>query len=91
MAKKNMQSVVAALTPIAETLPTQQTPELPPEKPVPGEPTVQFSMSLRKSLRKELSRLSDDHDMPMRAFVRLALKEKGLNVLDSDLADMRKR
>jgi len=44
------------------------------------EEITQFSLSLRKGLRKQLSRLADDADMTMRAFVLNALKEKGLNV-----------
>lgn len=30
---------------------------------------IQFSLSLRKGLRKQLARLADDADMTMRAFV----------------------
>ncbi len=52
---------------------------------------IQFSLSLRKSLRKELARLADDADMTMRAFVLEALKSKGLSVTDEDLKDLRKR
>ena len=57
----------------------------------PKEPLVQLSLSLRKSLRRQLSRLSVDADMTMRAFVLNALKEKGLSVRDNNLADLRKR
>ena len=57
----------------------------------PGEPVIQFSLSLRKSLRKELARMAADTDMTMRAFVLNALKEKGLPVRDDDLADLRKK
>jgi hypothetical protein len=35
----------------------------------PTEEVIQFSLSLRKSLRKQLARLADDADMTMRAFV----------------------
>ena len=52
--------------------------------------TTQFSLSLRKSLRKQLAKLASDSDMTMRAYVLNALKEKGLSVRDDDLADMRK-
>ena len=57
-----------------------------------GEPeeVSQFSFGLRKGLRKQLGRLADDADMTMRAFVLNALKEKGLNVRDDDLLDLRK-
>ncbi len=54
------------------------------------EPQAQFSFSLRKSLRKQLARLSDDADMTMRAFVLEALKAKGLDVRPDDLIDLRK-
>ncbi|MGP7984279.1 hypothetical protein [Rhodoblastus sp.] len=54
------------------------------------EPLTQFSLSLRKDLRKQLSRLAGDADMTMRAFVLNALKEKGLSVRDDDIADLRK-
>jgi hypothetical protein len=60
-------------------------------KPRPrAEDTTQFSLSLRKSLRKQLAKLASDSDMTMRAFVLNALKEKGLSVRDGDLTDMRK-
>jgi hypothetical protein len=54
------------------------------------EETIQFSLSLRKSLRKQLASLAADADMTMRAFVLNALKAKGLSVRDDDLADLRK-
>ncbi len=57
----------------------------------PSEEVMQFSLSLRKSLRKELAQLTVDTDMTMRAFVLMALKGKGLSVLDEDLVDRRKR
>jgi hypothetical protein len=59
-------------------------------KPVKREETIQFSLSLRKSLRKQLASLAADADMTMRAFVLNALKAKGLSVRDEDLADLRK-
>jgi DNA invertase Pin-like site-specific DNA recombinase len=45
---------------------------------------LQFSLSLRKGLRKQLARLADDADMTMRAFVLDALKDRGvkLHLLD---------
>ena len=93
MAKKDMKSIVSSLAPIASELPTQNVHHSPPAKPkapANDEPHVQFSFSLRKSLRKELARLADDSDMTMRAFILDALKEKGLNVRTDDLADLRK-
>jgi hypothetical protein len=46
----------------------------------PAEEVIQFSLSLRTGLRKQLARLADDADMTMRAFVLNALKDKGLDV-----------
>lgn len=91
--KKNMQSVVAQLTPIAEQLPTQSVPSEPTTKTAPSpvqEAVVQFSFSLRKSQRRDLKRLAEDNDMTTRAFILNALKDKGLNVQDEDLDDLRK-
>ena len=51
---------------------------------------IQFSLSMRKELRKQLARLASDADMTMRAFVLNALKEKGLSVREDDLIDLRK-
>lgn len=94
--KKNFRSVASSLTPIAERLPSQHV-ERQEEKrvgegttPHAGEPQVQFSFSLRKSLRKELARLADDADMTMRAYILSALKEKGLSVTEEDLLDLRR-
>jgi len=67
-----------------------QAPKPKPETAGQGEEITQFSLSLRKSLRKQLARLADDADMTMRAFVLNALKAKGLDVLEDDLADLRK-
>ena len=61
--------------------------------PVPvrtAEKLVQFSLSMRPELRKQLDRLAADADMTMRAFVLHALKGKGLDVRDEDLVDLRK-
>lgn len=55
-----------------------------------AEEITQFSLSLRKRLRKQLGRLAADADMTMRAFVLNALKEKGLDVRAEDLLDLRK-
>jgi hypothetical protein len=55
-----------------------------------SEEVIQFSLSLRKDLRKQLSRLADEADMTMRAFVLNALKAKGLDVRPDDLLDLRK-
>ena len=96
--KKNFRSVASALTPIADRLPSQHVDRAADEQRGQGsraptttdEPSVQFSFSLRKSLRKELARLADDADMTMRAFILSALKEKGLSVRDGDLVDQRR-
>ena len=97
MSKKNMQSIVTALTPIAGNLPTQRTqPTRVAEAPRPksianaDDPQVQFSFNLRKTLRKQLLRLADDEDMTMRSFILEALREKGLDVTNDDLRDLRK-
>ena len=66
---------------------------VPPAKPQAegeGEEITQFSLSLRKGLRKQLGRLADDADMTMRAFVLNALKAKGLDVRPEDLIDLRR-
>jgi hypothetical protein len=60
------------------------------EKAGEHEEIIQFSLSLRKGLRKQLARMADDADMTMRAFVLNALKEKGLEVRNDDLLDLRK-
>ncbi len=90
--KKNLQSVTVNLGDLAATMPTQM-PLAVVRSPVPAhsEPVVQFSFSMRKSLRRELDRLAADSDMTMRAFVLNALKEKGLSVTDDDLLDLRKQ
>ena len=66
------------------------TPKLTPLPIAKDDTLTQFSFGLRKELRKQLARLSDDADMTMRAFVLQALKDKGLNVRDDDLVDLRK-
>jgi hypothetical protein len=103
MARKDLRSVQTDLAALAGALPTQHVarPELPPVAPPDaivsvtsragqGEDVIQFSLSLRKSLRKELARIADESDLTMRAFVLLALREKGLHVTDDDLLDLRK-
>jgi hypothetical protein len=53
-------------------------------KPRPrADDTTQFSLSLRKSLRKQLAKLASDSDMTLRAFVLNTLRR-------DDLTDMRK-
>jgi hypothetical protein len=89
MSKKDLASVTADLSALAETMPTQRQATAPKVTP-PAEPVIQFSMALRKGLRKQLARLADDADMTMRAFVLDALKEKGLDVRPADLVDLRK-
>jgi hypothetical protein len=106
MTKKDLARVTTDLTALASTMPTQRpvaapAPVEPPvalkpaalPKPAPkgqGDELIQFSFSLRKDLRKQLARLADDADMTMRAFVLNALKDKGLDVRDDDLVDLRK-
>lgn len=103
MARKDLRSVQTDLAALAGTLPTQHVarpeppPVVPPDAIAPatsrvgqGEDVIQFSLSLRKSLRKELARIADESDLTMRAFVLLALREKGLHVTDDDLLDLRK-
>ena len=80
---------VAAPAPAASAPPAPKIVPKPKEK-VAEEPVSQFSLSLRKDLRKQLSRLADDADMTMRAFVLNALKAKGLAVRDDDLVDLRR-
>ena len=101
MGKKSLENVTADLSALAAAMPTQR-PAVPPRvlPPQPQrstaqrkcaiEPLIQFSFSLRKSLRKELARLASDADMTMQAFILSALKEKGLTVTDEDLVDRRK-
>jgi hypothetical protein len=104
--KKDLANVTTDLSALASMMPTQrpavvaQAPAVsePPSlrvvpKPEPvgeGEEITQFSLSLRKGLRKQLSRLADDADMTMRAFVLNALKAQGLDVRAYDLIDLRK-
>lgn len=104
MARKDLRTVQTDLAALAGMLPTQHVTQREPGMPltVPaaspssetragqGEDVIQFSLSLRKSLRKELARLADEADMTMRAFVLLALRERGLHVTDEDLLDLRK-
>jgi hypothetical protein len=96
MVKKDL-SAIGNLANLAANMPTQRpvaTVAEPPLKVAPKagrhEPVIQFSLSLRKSLRQQLARLAAENDMTMRAFVLGALKEKGLSVRDDDLTDMRK-
>lgn len=106
MAKKDLASVTTDLSALASMMPTQrpvvtapvpvEQPTLPPAlKVVPTarqeeDGVIQFSLSMRKELRKQLARLASDADMTMRAFVLNALKERGLTVYDDDLLDLRK-
>ncbi len=92
MAKKDLSKVTADLAALAGKLPTQgrRSPGGKGRAGVAVEETRQFSFSLRKSLRKELARLAADTDVTMRAYVLLALREKGLGVTDEDLRDLRK-
>lgn len=82
------------IAPAPVAAPTPPQPELKVVRPAPQkkpvEPLTQFSFSLRKSLRKQLTRLASDADMTMQAFILSALKAKGLAVTDEDLLDRRK-
>jgi hypothetical protein len=95
MNRKNLDRVQADLSALAEGLPSQhveaRTPRARPRRDAPREEVLQFSLSLRRTLRKELARLAADADMTMRAFVLLALRDKGLSVTDEDLLDLRKQ
>jgi hypothetical protein len=94
MSKKDLASVTTDLSVLAQTMPTQRLAiSEPPALRVitpPSEEVIQFSLSLRKGLRKQLARLADEADMTMRAFVLDALKGKGLDVRQDDLVDLRK-
>jgi hypothetical protein len=92
MSKKDLASVTADLSALAQTMPTQRAAVSEPRAKAvaPAEEVIQFSLSLRKGLRKQLARLADDADMTMRAFVLDALKAKGLDVRPDDLVDLRK-
>jgi hypothetical protein len=103
--KKHLASLETDLAALAQQLPSQvpaanqgghkrhpaaevkETPESMPDE----EPVIQFSLSLRESLRKQLAQLALESDCTMRAFVLNALKDKGLNVTEADLIDRRKR
>jgi hypothetical protein len=87
--KKNLQSVTANLSDLAAVMPTQKP--LAVVRTAPNEPLVQFSLRMRKSLRRELDRLAIDNDTTMQAFVLSALRDKGLSVTDDDLLDLRKQ
>jgi hypothetical protein len=72
MSKKDLASVTADLSALAQMMPTQRpaVSEPPALRVVPPvEEVIQFSLSLRKGLRKQLARLADEADMTMRAFV----------------------
>jgi len=99
MGKKDLASVTTDLSALASMMPTQKPVAAAPAAvalkvaPVPQreeEGVIQFSLSMRKELRKQLARLASDADLTMRAFVLNALKEKGLSVRDDDLIDLRK-
>src|SRR5215471_1634978 len=60
---------------LASMMPTQRPPALKAVESPSQERQMQFSLSMRKELRKELARLAADVDMTMRAFVLNALKD----------------
>src|SRR5208337_5412321 len=65
MSKKDRASVTADLSALAQMMPTQRpaVSEPPALKVVErSEEVIQFSLSLRKGLRKQLARLADDAD-----------------------------
>jgi hypothetical protein len=94
MGKKDLQSVTASLASLAAQMPTQK-PAAPASLVVPSAApagrNVQFSLDMRLELRKQLLRLAADADTTARAFVLMALKEKGLDVQPEDLIDRRKQ
>ena len=87
-------AVVAPVATPANPAPveTNAPPKAAAKLKVPAAPELiaQFSLGLRKALRNELANLARDADMTMRAFVLLALKDKGLSVRDDDLVDLRR-
>jgi hypothetical protein len=89
MDKKDF-GAVGTLASLAKDYPTQRAPSKTASRAGEGEPVIQFSLSLRKSLRKQLMLLASDADMTMRAFVLHALKDKGLDVHPDDLLDLRR-
>ena len=106
MAKKDLEAVGANLAELADRMPAQRSgaraeragEAAPAEvsideivEKLKAEEVIQFSLSLRKSLRKELSRSAAYADMTMRAFVLSALRDKGIGVTEEDLKDLRKR
>ena len=93
MSKIDLASVATDLSALASMMPTQRPTTFEPPAlriVMPAEEAIQFSLSLRKSLRKQLAWLADEGDMTMRAFVLDALKAKGLDVRPDDLIDLRK-
>jgi hypothetical protein len=100
MSKKDLASVTTNLQALAEPLPVQRAARPADHIALPSDPprrqnvktqdrNSELSLRLRKSQRKELSRLAQDADMTMRAFVLIALRDKGLSVREDDLTDMR--
>jgi len=93
MGKSKLENVTTDLSALAERMPTQRPAavEAPKPKPKPpDEPITQLSLSLRKSLHKQLIKLAVDADVTLRAFVLGALKKEGLPVRDDDLVDLRR-
>jgi hypothetical protein len=91
--KKNLQSVAASLGDLAATMPTQMPMSIvrEPHRAAPREPLVQFSFSMRQSLRRELDQLALTNNVTMRSLVLNALRKEGLSVTDADLLDLRKQ
>ena len=88
MAKRNLSAVTADLASLAEGVPSQKHRAQSAREPT--EAVSQFSMSLRRSLRKELAAAAAAADMTMRAYVLSALRDSGLSVTDADLSAPRR-
>ena len=94
--KKNLSTVNADLSSLAETMPTQRSPKemkaTKKTKPeLPPEAIAQFTLKMRESLHSELKKLAVNNDMTMRGFIMDALKSKGLKATNVDLVDRRRR
>ena len=98
MAKKDLRAVNTNLSQLARGMPAQKPrgqggtkPVAPEVSVVPGDLMSQFTLKMRASLHKELARLAFEKDMTMRGFIMNALKENGLNVIEEDLIDRRRK
>lgn len=103
MAKKDFGDLGARLKTVADTLPGTRPPVLAVvpsasapvpavATPVPGrtdEAPVQQAFALRPALRKQLHGMAAAADMTVSGFILAALRDKGLLVTESDMADRR--